>query len=259
MTTATSFRSVDDLRQKLRAMRSGDPPRSESRHAASTADWAPASGERVVLVCGCGGSSGATTVALALATAAGRARVVETCGASSSGLPHAAGAELGETGGGWLRGVREKVVVERRPDPIRSPDRLPPPAPGDVPVTIIDSSWDLDAVLASAGWLGDLARSAPNVVLVSRATIPGLRRLETAVELVGESRAVAVTVGAKRWPRPVEQSAGAAVRRLAGRERVVHIPEVPTLALSGLTPDPLPPALIRPAHALLTLLEGLRP
>ncbi len=259
MTTATSFHSVDDLRQKLRAMRSVDAPRDEARHAVSTAGWAPAPGERVVLVCGCGGSSGATTVALALATAAGRARVVETCGGSSSGLPYAADTELGETGGGWLRGVREKVVVERRLDPIRSPDRLPPPAPGGVPVTIIDSSWDLDAVLASAGWLGDLARSAPNVVLVSQATVPGLRRLEAAVEQVGEARAVVVTVGAKRWPRPVEQSAGAAVRRLATRERIVHAPEVPALAMSGLTPDPLPPAIIRPALALLTLLEGLQP
>lgn len=259
MTTATSFRSVDDLRQKLRAMGSVDPPRDEAHPAASTAGWVPAPGERAVLVCGCGGSSGATTVALALATAAGRARVVETCGASSSGLPYAAGIELGETDGGWLRGARDEVVVERRRDPIRSTDRLPSPTPGDLPLTIIDSSWDVAAVLASAGWLGDLARSAPNVVLVSRATIPGLRRLEAAVELVGEARAVAVTVGAKRWPRPVEQSAGPAARRLAGRERVVHIPEVPVLAMSGLTPDPLPPALIRPAHALLTLLEGLQP
>jgi len=240
-------------------MRSVDPSRDEARPVAPTAGWAPASGERLVLVCGCGGSSGATTVALALATAAGRARVVETCGASSSGLPYAAGIELGETTGGWLRGARDEVMVERRLDQIPSPDRLPSPAPGGVPVTIVDSSWDVAAVLASDGWLGDLARSAPAVVLVSRSTIPGLRRLEAAVELVGESRAVAVTVGARRWPRPVEQSAGAAVRRLAGRERVVHVPEMPTLALSGLTPDPLSPAIIRSAHALLTLLEGLRP
>lgn len=259
MTTATSFRSVDDLRQKLRAMRGVDPPRDEARPAASTVDWAPASGERVVLVCGCGGSSGATTVALALATAAGRARVVETCGASSSGLPYAADVELGETDGGWLRGAREEVVVERRLDPIASPEHLPPPALGDVPVTIVDSSWGIAAVLESDGWLGDLVRSAPTVVLVGRATIPGLRRLEAAVELVGEARAVAATIGAKRWPRPVERSAGAAVRRLAARERVVHILEVPALAMSGLTPDPLPPAIIRPAHALLTLLEGIQP
>lgn len=258
-TAAASLRSVDELRHKLRAMRSAGPPRSESGHAASTVGWAPAPGERVVLVCGCGGSSGATTVALALATVAGRARVVETCGASSSGLPYAAGIELGETTRGWLRGARDEVVVERRLDQIPSPDRLPSPAPGGVPVTIVDSSWDVAAVLASDGWLGDLARSAQAVVLVSRATIPGLRRLEAAVELVGEARAVAVTVGARRWPRPVEQSAGAAVRRLAAQGRIVHVTEMPALALSGLTPDPLPPAIIRPAHALLTLLEGLQP
>jgi len=54
----------------------------------------------------------------------------------------------------------------------------------------------------------------------------------------------------------VEQSTGAAVRRLRENGRVVMIPELPGLAISGLTPDPLPQALLRPARTLLNLLEG---
>ncbi len=256
MTTAAGLMSLDDLRRTYRATQTISEPRTPSALALAATRWAPMPGEQVLLVCGCGGSVGTTTVALALATVAGRARVVETCGAASSGLAYAATAELGPVEPGWLRGTRDTVHVERRIDPIASPDRVPAPAHSDLAVTIVDSSWDLATVLASTGWLGELARSAPTIVLVARATIPGLRRLDAALGLVGETRAIAVTVGAKRWPRPVEQSAGAAVRRLAALGRVICVPELPALAISGLTPDPLPPAITRPAQALLSFLEG---
>ena len=257
MMTMTSFGSVDELRRALRAVRA-DRQAALVRPVAPSARWSAAKSERVVLVFGCGGSAGATTVALAVATAAGRARVVETCGATASGLAFAASAELGVNDCGWLRGARDEVVVERRADSVTSLDTLPAPSPSDLSLTIVDSSWDIADVLASSGWLGDLACSAESVVLVARATVPGLRRLEAALELVGESRALAATVGARRWPRPVERTAGAAVRRLRANGRVVHIPEVPALAISGLTPDPLPPVLTRPALTLLALLEGLQ-
>ena len=258
MTTLTGFGSVDDLRHALRAMRA-DRPRPASPAAAPPERWKAAPGERVVLVCGCGSAAGATTVALALATVSGRARLVEACGGTTSGLAFAAATELGPAERGWLRGARDGVLVERRIDSVTSPEQVPAPTQSDVPLTIVDSSWDVAGVLAGSGWLGDLARSAPAVVLVARATVPGLRRLESALEVVGEARAVAVTVGARRWPRPVEQSAGAETRRLAARGRVVTVPQEPALALMGLTPDPLPAAVIRPAQSLLTILEGLQP
>lgn len=258
MTTATGFGSVHDLRQALRAMRS-ERPRPGASAPPPPSRWVPAPGERALLVCGCGGSAGASTVALALAAAAGAARVVEACGGPTSGLVYAADAELGTAEHGWQRGARDAVVVERRTDLIGSPRDLPTPAGGTMPLTVVDSSWEVATVLGSSGWLGDLARSVPAVVLVTRASVPGLRRLEAALGLVGVARSVAVSVGARRWPRPVEQSAGAATRRLAADGRVIHIPQIPPLALFGLTPDPLPPAVIRPAVALLTLLEGLQP
>lgn len=255
MTTRTSFGSLADLRRVVRAMRV-DSLRVLSAVTSDEKRWRPASGERLVLVCGCAGSCGATTVALALATVAGRARVVETSGRAASGLVYAAGAELGAAGQGWLRGSRNDVLVERRGDDTRSPEQLSTPAHSDMPFTVIDSAWDISTLLRSPGWLGYLARTAESVVLVTRATVPGLRRLEASVAVVGEERVIAATVGARRWHRPVEQSLGSVIHRLRAAGRVVHVPEVPALAVSGLTPDPLPSALIRSAEALLTLLEG---
>ena len=255
MTTVTSFDSLDELRRAFRSLRSDEPAATRWADAAPVR-WVVARGERVVLVCGCGRSSGATTVALGLATVAGRARVVETCGGVDSGLAFAAGAELGTVERQWLRGSRDQVIVERRAESADSPQRVPLPADFDLPLTVVDSAWDIASLLGSSRWLGDLARTGAAVVLVAQATIPGLRRLEAAAQLLGAPRVVAVTVGAKRWPRPVEQSAGAAVRRLRDEGRVLHVPRDPALAVSGLTPDPLPSAILRPARALLTLLEG---
>lgn len=257
MTTVASFDSLDELRRAFRELRTEEPALTGWTDAAPVS-WAVAHGQRVVLVRGCGGSSGATTVALALATVAGRARVVETCGGIDSGLAFAAGAELGTVERHWLRGSRDQVIIERRPESADSPQRVPLPADSDLPLTVVDSSWDVALLLGSPGWLGDLARTGI-AVLVARATIPGLRRLEAATRLLGAPRVVAVTVGAKRWPRPVEQSAGAAVRHLRDEGRVIHVPHEPKVAVSGLTPDPLPSAILRPARALLTLLEGPLP
>lgn len=259
MTTVAGLMSLDDLRRAYRATQADPESRRPGLARPAVTRWTPTTDELVMLVCGCGGSSGATTVALALATAAGRARVVETCDAPASGLGYAATAELGVADQGWLRGTREAVVVERRADSSGSPDRLPTPATSGLPLTVVDSSWDVAALLASPGWLGALARTTSAVVLVTRATIPGLRRLSAAIELVGGNRAIAVTVGGKRWPRPVEQSAGVAVRRLRDQGRVVLVPAWPALAITGLTPEPLPPSILRPAQTLLTLLEGPLP
>ena len=77
--------------------------------------WTPAQGERVLAVIGAHGTAGASTLALAIATAAAPARVVECASTSRSGLVGAATAELGGRDG-WLRGTRDKVVLERWDD-----------------------------------------------------------------------------------------------------------------------------------------------
>jgi len=98
------------------------------------------------------------------------------------------------------------------------------------------------------------------VVVVARATVPGLRRLDTALGLLGDDRVVAAVVGTgRRWPRLVEQSASSAVRRLRAADRLVCVPADSSLALTGLTPDPLP-AVVRAAGAgVLEKVKGLLP
>jgi len=201
MTVVAGLMSLDDLRRAYRVTQTAPENHRPMVARPAVARWMPSTDERVVLVCGCGGASGVTTVALALATVAGRARVVETCGGTASGLGYAATAELGVADRGWLRGTRDTVVVERRSDSSGSPDGLPAPAASGLPLTIVDSSWDVVALLASSGWLGELSRTTPCIVLVTRATIPGLRRLSTAVELVGDAR------------RPTVAASGRAVGR----------------------------------------------
>ena len=69
--------------------------------------------EPVLPVLGCVSQAGASTLALAIATCASPARVLECAPASASGLAVAATAELGTTGNGWALGRREQVWIAR--------------------------------------------------------------------------------------------------------------------------------------------------
>ena len=66
--------SVAELREAWRAIEGGEfahGPRSAPTARSAATVWTPAASERVVAVVGCAGGVGASTVALALATAAG--------------------------------------------------------------------------------------------------------------------------------------------------------------------------------------------
>lgn len=221
------------------------------------AGWSPEAGERLVVVAGCGGGAGASTVALGVAQAAGVARVVETCTRAASGLVAATSAELGETDG-WLRGTRGPVVVERRGDRLSAPQMIPAPLPAGVPVTVVDSSWDLDLLVQADGWLAEAVRGVPGLILTARPTIASARRLEAAVGLCGPARTVAVLVGAgRRLPRELTASFGPELRGLAAAGRLLTVPFDAGLALTGLTPDVLPAAVVAACSRVLeTLTKG---
>jgi hypothetical protein len=209
--------------------------------------WVPSSGERVVAVVGCAGGVGASTLSLALATATGvPARVVECCPALGSGFSAAATAELGVRGG-WRRGRRGSVVLERRSGDDQA---VPLPVLPSIEWTILDTSW---ATLLDRGpsWLRSILRTMDNVVLVTRATVPGLRSLESCADLLARE-AVGVVLGpsARRWPRPVRVAAAALPRQM----RLVDFPLDPRLHVTGLTPDPLSAPLLRAAETVLALL-----
>lgn len=220
--------------------------------------WRRAPGEVPVLVAGCAGQVGASTVALLLADAAVSGRVVDCAPASCSGLAGASTAELGEAGDGWLAGRRGAVRIERRGDRCCDPVRLPAPLPGEPGrVTVVDAWWEPRQLLDATGWLADLARTCPRVVLVARATVPGMARLEAAVSLFGRERSWAVVAaGPRRWPQPVERALGARTRQLQAAGRLFALPSNPALALSGITTEPLPRAFGATARQLV---EGLLP
>lgn len=252
--------AVDELSRAYQAAIGGEfrtGHRNHSRLASGGSEWSPAAGEQVVVVVGCLGGAGASTVALGLATSAGTARVVECCTVAASGLAGASSAELGVIADGWVQGSREQVLIERRGDRVEGPSRCPAPTATTVPLTILDCAWDVDLLTASHGWLGTAVREAPVVAAVTRPTVPGLRRLEAALGLLGPRRTLAVVVGIeKRWPKPVEQALGPHARELRAVGRLVGLPHDPNLAVSGLTPEPLPTAVLAGCSALLDLSKG---
>lgn len=253
--------AVDELTRAYRAVTLGEfrtGSRRVGRSAEVDSGWSPAEGERLAAVVGCLGGAGASTVALGIASAAEDARVVECSTVAASGLAGASSAELGVSPDGWVHGSRGPVLVERRGERIESPAHCPTPSlASNKALTVLDCGWDVDLLVGDAGWLGAAIRNVPTVVVVTRPTLPGMRRLEAAVGLLGLGRVCGVVVGVeKRWPRPVEQALGPFGRALRAEGRLIGLPHDPTLAMEGLTPEPLPAPILAGCSAVLTLLEG---
>lgn len=263
---------VDELKRAWQAVQEGQfrgaetPPVTTGRVRAESSEqvWEPS--EQVLPVIGCLGGAGATTVSLAIATVAstttvgGGARVLECATVTATGLAAASTAELGHTAGGWARGTRDRVLLERAAGVMVGPQDLPPPAIPTQPVdlTVLDVSWELGHALSVPSWLGDQLLRAPTVVAVTTATIPGLRRLEGALALLESTRVVAGLVGPrrKRWPRQVASSMGSLTRGLDHLEQLVQIPHEQELALRGVDARALPSSLLRAAHHLLRLTQS---
>jgi len=243
--------SVAELREAWRAIEAGEfapGPRSTCATPRTATVWTPALGERVVAVVGCAGGVGTSTVALALATTAGvPARVVECCPPLASGFSAAANAELG-TEGPWRRGSRGAVLLER---PTGTDANVPVENESSVEWTFVDTNWTTVSG-PGAGWLGSALRALDDIVLVTNATVPGIRRLESCAELLGRD-ALGVVVGptAKRWPRQVKVAAAG----IPARVHLTDFPLDPRLQVTGLTPDPLPAPLLKAAQHVLAHLR----
>jgi hypothetical protein len=271
---------VDELKRAWHAVRAGEfrppqrrnrPDRHPSTRAAHT--WTPHPWEEPVVVLGCAGSSGATTVALAMGlSATAPVRVVECGSVSTSALASASTAELGQhADGGWLLGRRDHVQLERASEIIPGPHAVAHPIPAkplttterdeqkvvQSCLTILDAGWEAGQLLATASWIAEAVRNVDHLVLTTRATTPGLRRLEGVLDLLAGTRGrehlkVAV-IGARRkkWPRGLEQAGGPGVRRVLDAGKYVEIPEVPALAVAGLDSRPLPAGVVDAARRLL--------
>ncbi len=267
MSAATTSRpavSIDELKRAWSAVQAGDfrngtdrgAARSQRPTAAAETEWIPAAGERTIAVLGAAGTVGTSTVALALGLAApDPVRVIECCSADASSMAAASTAELGLHPSGWRQGKRDHVLLERTSEHLVHVDEVPAPVPAEsaAQLTILDIGWNPSQLLTTGCWLNDTTRAADALVVVAPATIPGLRRIEAALELLGNERAVVALVGPRRrkWPKGVEHSAGPLTRRALEADRCAEIPEDRGLAVTGLDSRPIPEPVVDAARQLL--------
>lgn len=262
---------VDELKRAWNAVSAGDfrtgpgagrGPRGRGTAAADK--WAPVAGEHTVAVIGCAGSVGASIVALAAALAAASpVRVIECCSLTASGLAAASNAELGLHPSDWRQGKRNHVLLERASQVLAGVDKVPLPtahphgAEPETQLTILDTGWEAGQLLATDCWLAEAVRTADQVVLVTTATVPGLRRASVALELLAnhwQPEQITLAVRGprrKKWPSGLEHAGGPAVRRALVADRCVEIPEDRELAVNGLDSRPVPAPLISAARQLL--------
>jgi hypothetical protein len=246
--------SVQELQRAWAAVAAGEFRTGPGTHRGRRppARWEPA--EPVVVVAGATGRVGATTVAVAAATAADRpVRVLECGPMHATGLAAATTAELGVDDAGWRRGTRDQVLIERTTSSFDDPAMVPVPSPASCDLTLLDAGWDLTRLVGADGWLAAAVATRP-LVLVSVATAPGLRALDTALRLTGRpADCWCVLVGARRtrWRRAPVVASSPAVDAIADRGRLLRVPVVPAIAWNGLTPDPLPAHLVSACHPLL--------
>jgi hypothetical protein len=227
---------------------------STSGQGGDLARWCPAG--PVLPVVGCVGQAGASSLAVALATVAGPARAIECCTATASGLAAASSAELGSSaGGGWTVGRRDLVQIVRTAAVHLGVDEVPTPevGAGEAGLTVLDVGWELGHVVASRGWVAAELARAGQVVAVTTATVPGLRRLEIALSLLGHTRVVVAVLGParRRWSRELVAALGPTGRVLDEAGRLVQVPVDRMLAARGIDARRLPPSLLAAAKNVL--------
>lgn len=257
--------SLEELRLAYRAACRGDfrqePDPDAGPGPGQGRVWEP--DERVVPVVGCHGGAGASTTALAIATAAGRAvRVVEAGAATTSGFCAASTAELGVTDSGWTLGQRAPGVrLERGADLPLSPEDVPvpDPAPTGTGLSVLDVTWEPRALYCGTSWLTRAVFDASRLVAVTTATVPGMRHLEAVLSLLARQAVPVIVVRGQthrrgRWPAPVEQTLSPLVHEARRDGRVVTLPVDPGLAVRGLDTEPLPAALVAAGSQILHLL-----
>jgi hypothetical protein len=252
VTTTAAPVTVAELQAALRAVWAGQFRTGVGRAATRTRpphrEPVGTLSGRVVMVVGCHGGAGASTVALAVAEAAGEsggpARLLDCASPERSGLTTAVDAELGVDGSGWRQGRRARLPIERVVDALASATDVPAPRDeplGQVEVTVVDSGWGAPDLLTGDSWLAQVAESAA-VVLVARATIPALRQLEQALATCPGNPVVAVR-GPTRWGRSVRATAGPLLKAAENAGRVVRVPSDRHLSATGITSAQLPRAV----------------
>jgi hypothetical protein len=200
--------------------------------------------------------AGASCIALAIADALsdlGRhSRLIEVAHPHRSGLVAAETAELGlDSSGAWRRGSRERATLFRRAAQI-------PPGGWPELTGIEPTETVVDLGLLAPTNLARLVAAQPQIVVVCRVTVPGLRLAEHLIAELADAPAALAAVGASRWPGEVSASLGPRVRDLRGSGRVVTVPHEGRLQVTGPTNSPLPKSIASAGRALLRLIDTAR-
>jgi len=208
-----------------------------------------------VLVLAGHAGAGASTVALLLGEAAVTAgtatRLVECADPTRSGVAAATDIELGEDPSGWRLGRRGDLVVERPARRVANVEDVAPPAPVSTggSLTVVDAGWSAWDVLASASWVTGLLHTA-QVVVVFRATVPGVRQTEQLLAALPGRDPLVAAVGPAKWPGVVSASCGPLLRAAHSADRIVPVPLDRQLDVTGLTAGPVPKQLTAAGRSL---------
>ena len=226
---------------------------------------------QALLVVGAHPGAGASTVALALADAtalggppAGHAavRLVEMAPHDASGLICAAEREFGPGPGGWHVGRRGQVEIYRPGVSIASPFGLPELGAFENSRLVVDVGCQLSELRAAPPEAITRLLPQATLVVVCRATVPGVRRAEGVLaDLAGRTELrlpVVVGVGAIRWPGAARATFGPCLAEAHEDGRVVLVPADRRLEVNGIDADPLPKAVTASAARLLELVWPAR-
>lgn len=257
---------VDQRQQEVTGRAEGEVGPAEVSGATTAT---PAHGEvPTVVVVGAHAGAGASSVAVALADVlaacetraglsgesgrSGGVCLVDAAPPESSGLICAAEHELGVDGSGWRVGSRRGVELRRPVRAVASPAEIPDLSPFAAGCLVVDAGWPLRDLVTGANPISPLLASA-RVVLVCRATIPGVRRAELALGYL-PTCAVVVAVGARRLPPEVQASFGARLRTAYAAGRVVLAPSDRRMERIGVDSEPVPKAITAAGVRVLDLL-----
>jgi hypothetical protein len=243
-------------REETAAALAGHLSQHQVRASAAWASAMAAFPGPTVLVVAAHAGAGASTVAVLLgdvAASAGAARLIDCADPTRSGVAAATDAELGTDGTGWRQARRGPLHVDRLVAALAGVEDVVAPRPAAQnaadAVTVVDAAWPAWALLRSAGWVTNLLHTA-RVVVVCRATVPGVRQLEQLLAALPGPEPALAAVGPGKWPGSVMASCGPLVRAARDARRVVPLPVDRALEATGLTSAPLPKQLASAGRAL---------
>lgn len=206
--------------------------------------------------------AGATVLAVAIADATSRmngtvepVHLMDLAPPGQSGMASAAECEIGSRYPGWRVGRRGAVtmlwpaLVHGSPTTIADLSGLPDVDGGGA--LVLDPGRPWTDLVDPPNTIWELARQH-RVVVVCRATVPGVRCAELALTALDRPVTLAAT-GARRWPREVEASFGPRLTEVVGSERAVLIPAERSVEINGVDSDPLPKSIATAAARLVDL------